>query len=97
MTPEEVKATNEALVRDYRLTFNSPAGQRVLLDLMAFCRFRVPLGDPIKVDEGKRLVFLRIENFLSFSPEQLQRLFSGLPTPLEGDKADARPGPQSES
>lgn len=77
MTHDEVAAANELLVRAYRLTFNSQAGQEVLLDLMKFCRFRAPLNEPMQIDEGKRQVFLRIENFLTLTPEELQRLISG--------------------
>lgn len=89
MTPDEINATNETLIRAYRLAFNSPAGQEVLIDLMKFCRFRAPLGEPLMLDEGKRQVFLRIANFLNLTPEQLQRLYAGhaFTTPLEGDKA----------
>lgn len=82
MTPEEVAKTievNEALIRAYRLSFGSPAGQEVLLDLMGFCRFRAPLNEPVLLDEGKRQVFVRIMNFLSFTPEQLQQFYSGRP------------------
>lgn len=77
MTQEEVAAANELLLRAYRLTFSSIHGQEVLVDLMKFCRFRTPLQEPMQIDEGKRQVFLRIEGFLSLSPEELQRLISG--------------------
>jgi hypothetical protein len=53
-----------------------------MLDLMKFCHFRVPLPtDDRDTAEGKRQVFLRIENFLNFTPEQLGRLFAGQPIP----------------
>jgi hypothetical protein len=35
-----IEARNDELMRAYQLTFNTPAGQRVLLDLMAFGKFR---------------------------------------------------------
>ena len=85
MTPEQVEAKNEELLRAYRLTFNSPAGQLVLLDLMSFGKFRVAIGDP--VDEGKRQVVLRIMNFTELSMEQLQAAYRG----------QISPGPQQES
>jgi hypothetical protein len=82
MTPDEIAAANEDLVQAYRLTFKSPWGQKVVLDLMKDCYFRIPL--PIEdrdVAEGKRQAFLRIMSFLNFSPEQLGRLFAGQPIP----------------
>lgn len=75
MTPEEKASANEELLRAYRLTFNSPSGQRVLLDLMSFSKFRVPIDD--RADEGKRQVMLRIMNFMELSMEQLQAAYRG--------------------
>lgn len=77
MTPDEAEAINEEAIRAYCLTFGTPVGQIVLLDLMKFCRFRAPLGDNIKIDEGKRQVFLRIMEFLTLSPDQLKALVAG--------------------
>lgn len=82
MTEEDaalINAKNEELSRAYQITFNSPEGQRVLLDLMAFCKFRLPIDD--RADEGKRQVALRIMDFTSFSPEQLQELYRGRISP----------------
>lgn len=76
-TSDEIEAANEELVRAYCLTFGAPTGQIVLLDLMKFCRFRAPLGDNIKIDEGKRQVFIRIMEFLTLSPDQLKALVAG--------------------
>jgi hypothetical protein len=84
MTPEEIEAKNEELQRAYRLTFNSPAGQLVLLDLMSFGKFRVPIEAP--QDEGKRQVVLRIINFTELSMEQLMSAYRG----------KISPGPQQE-
>lgn len=75
MTQEEADAKNLELVRAYRLAFNSEAGQAVLLDLMSFCKFRVPIADP--VDEGKRQVMLRIMNMTQLSMEQLTAAYRG--------------------
>lgn len=66
---------SEELLRAYRQCFGSPAGQVVMLDLMTFCRFRVPIDG--QLDEGKRQAFLRIMNFLSLTPEQLAALYRG--------------------
>jgi hypothetical protein len=84
MTPEQVEAKNDELLRAYRLTFKSPAGQLVLLDLMSFGKFRVAITDP--VDEGKRQVVLRIMNFTELSMEQLQAAYRGQisPRPAQG-------------
>lgn len=84
MTPEQVEAMNEELQRAYRLTFNSPAGQLVLLDLMSFGKFRVQIDD--RLDEGKRQVVLRIINFTELSMEQLLSAYRG----------KISPGPQQE-
>ncbi len=79
MTPEDIQAKNEEIIRAYQLTFNSPAGQAVLLDLMSFGKFRAPISDP--VDEGKRQVILRIMNMTQLSPEQLQAAYRGQMSP----------------
>jgi hypothetical protein len=76
MTEEEKEiahATNDELMRAYQLTFNSASGQRVLLDLMAFGKFRLPIED--QIDEGKRQVLLRIMDFSLLNMEQLYALY----------------------
>lgn len=86
MTEDEIRAANEDLAKAYLLTFRTPWGQKVLLDLMKFCNFRIPLPrDDRDVEEGKRQVFLRIESFLNFTPEELGRLFAGQPIPTGDD------------
>jgi hypothetical protein len=75
MTEEEVELKNHELIRAYQLTFNSPSGQVVLLDLMSFSKFRVPIDD--RTDEGKRQVMLRIMNLTQLSMEQLQAAYRG--------------------
>lgn len=72
---EQVNAANDELQRAYQLTFNSEAGQRVLQDLMAFSRFRLPIENP--VDEGKRQAVLRIMDFSQLNMEQLIALYRG--------------------
>lgn len=80
----DVAANNEELMRAYHLTFNTPAGQRVLLDLMAFGKFRSPIED--RVDEGKRQVLLRIMDMTLLTTEQLYALYQARisPRPAEG-------------
>jgi hypothetical protein len=75
MTPEEIESANHELIRAYQLAFNSPAGQAVLIDLMAFCSFRKPIAEP--VDEGKRQVMLRIMNLTQLSMDQLMAAYRG--------------------
>lgn len=75
MTEEEIAAANHEIQRAYQLTFNSPSGQAVMLDLMSFCKFRVPIDD--RADEGKRQVMLRIMNLTQLSMEQLQAAYRG--------------------
>jgi len=75
MTEEEIEVKNHELTRAYQLTFNSQSGQAVLLDLMSFCKFRLPIDD--RADEGKRQVMLRIMNLTQLSMEQLQAAYRG--------------------
>jgi hypothetical protein len=77
-----IEETNNELMKAYQLTFNSPSGQLVLIDLMSFCKFRVPIED--RTDEGKRQVALRIINLTQLSTEQLYAAYRGkvLPSPL---------------
>lgn len=72
MTPEQQA---EELHRAYQLTFNSPSGQRVLQDLMAFGSFRLPITN--QIDEGKRQVVIRVMEFSNFSFEELKTIFAG--------------------
>lgn len=68
--------------QDYQHTFLSPAGQRVLVDLARFCRANDSCFDADPrlhaVAEGQRRVWLRIQKYLNFSPEELYQLYSGL-------------------
>lgn len=65
----------------YQLAFTSPAGQNVLIDLARFCRANESCfhEDPRKhaVLEGRREVFLRIQNHLGLSSEQLMAIYDG--------------------
>jgi hypothetical protein len=63
----------------YRKTFGSPAGNEVLMDLTKFCRAtRSCFDDDARIHavlEGRREVFLRIQEHLNLTPEQLQALY----------------------
>lgn len=80
----DVDAQNHELVRAYQLTFHSESGQRVLLDLMAFGKFRMPIED--RVDEGKRQVLLRIMDMTLLTTDQLYALYQARisPRPAQG-------------
>ncbi len=80
----DVEAQNEELQRAYNLTFNTPAGQRVLLDLMAFGSFRQPIAS--QIDEGKRQAVLRIMEWSLLTPEQIVALYQAriAPRPAQG-------------
>ena len=68
--------------QNYQLTFMSGlAGQNVLIDLARFCRANETCFHPDPrmhaVAEGRREVWLRIQNHLNLSTEQLYTLFGG--------------------
>lgn len=69
--------------RDYQLVFKleDPAGARVLEDLARFCRANETCfhSDPRlhAVAEGRREVWLRIQQHLNLNSEQLYKLLSG--------------------
>lgn len=71
--------------RDYQLTFKqSMSGQAVLVDLAKFCRANETCVIPdsqrmTDVLEGRREVFLRIQQHLNLSDEQLYAIFAGHP------------------
>lgn len=65
----------------YQLTFRSPPGQAVLKDLARFCRANETTfhADPRAhaLAEGRREVWLRIQQHLHLPPEELWALYSG--------------------
>lgn len=68
----------------YRLAFNDeqPADRKVQEDLARFCRANetcVVPGDPVAtaILEGRREVWLRIQQHKNLTPEQLFRLYGG--------------------
>lgn len=74
----DVHAQNEELLRAYRLAFGSPAGQAVLADLAPFCRAAVSCFDADPrihaLLEGRREVWLRIQEFVRLSEEDILQL-----------------------
>jgi hypothetical protein len=67
--------------RAYTLALTSPAGQEVLIDLAKFCRANETCfhEDARKhaVLEGRREVWLRVQQHLHLTTDQLMALYSG--------------------
>jgi len=67
----------------YRTTFKGPYADVVLKDIARFCRAHESTfsADPRAhaLAEGRREVWLRIENHLKLTPDQLWELYSGRP------------------
>ena len=81
MTPDEALLFFTERKTAYQLTFSSPAGKAVLDDLKVFCRGRetcvVPGNrDATYVLEGRRETYLRIQDHLELTAEQLIKLYS---------------------
>jgi hypothetical protein len=79
VTPEQAIAFFAERKTAYGLTFGSPSGKIVLEDLAYFCRARetcVVPGDRDRtyVLEGRRETWLRIQQYLDLTPEQLVEL-----------------------
>lgn len=64
---------------NYQLAFGSPAGKEVLKDLTRFCRAYETCWHPNAraqaMMEGRRQVFLRIEQHLNLSPSDLAAIY----------------------
>lgn len=98
MTHKELEAREflRARQRAYRMSLLSPSGQEILQDLAKFCRANETCFHPDPrlhaVAEGRREVWLRIQNHLNLSTPVLYALMSGrtiLPTDViepEGDE-----------
>jgi hypothetical protein len=75
--------------QNYQLAFMSPAGQEVLQDLIQFCRADRTCFDPDPrihaALEGRREVWLRIQQHLGLTAEQLLVLYSGAKIQPTGD------------
>jgi hypothetical protein len=80
---EKLKQALWARRHQYQLCFRSPPGQEVLKDLARFCRAHESTfhADPRAhaMAEGRREVWLRIQQHLNLSPDQLWELYSGRP------------------
>ena len=79
MTPDEALKFFSERKTAYQQAFGSPAGKAVLDDLAVFCRARetcVVIGDRDRtyVLEGRREVYLRAQQYLELSPEELVAL-----------------------
>ena len=66
--------------QSYKLTFGNPTGNRVLADLAKFCRANDTTfhADPRIAAhlDGRREVWLRIQNHLRLNPEQLMSIYA---------------------
>lgn len=76
MTPEDATKIFADCKRAYQLAFGTDAGKAVLIDLAPFCRAKetcVVPGDRDRtyVLEGRREVYLRIQDYLDLTVEQL--------------------------
>ena len=75
--------------RAYQLCFGNAAGHAVIADLMKFCRATESTFDADPrihaVLEGRREVFLRIQNHLNLTSEDLYKLAAGKPLNSKGD------------
>ena len=78
--PDFTEAKDFLLTRkqSYLRTFDGVAGERVLKDLAKFCRANTTTFHPDErasaLLEGRREVWLRIQQHLNLSPEQLWKL-----------------------
>lgn len=67
--------------RAYQLAFRSPAGAEVLVDLARFCRANEStFHEDARIHalaEGRREVWLRIQEWLDLTPEELTAIKSG--------------------
>ena len=87
MTPSELLDKLRIALGDrrhaYRTTFKGPLADVVLKDLARFCRAHESTfhadARAHAVAEGRREVWLRIQNHLQLSPDQLWELYSGRP------------------
>ncbi len=76
----------------YRRVFLHPAGQNVMIDLAKFCRANQTCFDADPrlhaVLEGRREVWLRIQNHLRLNGEQLFALYAGQQFPMTPEEQD---------
>jgi hypothetical protein len=83
--------------RNYQLALSSPAGQEVLIDLARFCRANESCFHADArlhaVAEGRREVWLRIQQHLNLKPTELFNLFAGKQFQFPGEPDDERDNP----
>ena len=84
--------------RAYRLTFSSPSGQIVLLDLARFCFAAQDTFDPDPAvharNVGMRRVWLMIEQHLRLPQTKLYQLYNGKSFQVEDLDDDFSDGPE---
>ena len=81
MTPDEALRVFTDAKRAYQQAFGAGAGAAVLIDLAPFCRADescVVMGDRDRtyVLEGRREVWLRIQDYLKLAPEELVQKYT---------------------
>lgn len=64
---------------NYQQCFKTPAGEKVLQDLMLFCKYRdssFVVGDPNQTafNEGMRRVILRIIKFMEMTDDDINKI-----------------------
>jgi hypothetical protein len=79
---DDIAGRNEQILRAYGIVFGSPSGQIVLTDLVAFCRASETCyvaGDThaTAMLEGRREVFLRIQQYSKLTFDEILRLRQG--------------------
>ena len=88
-TEGEVHHQLVAKKRDFQLALRSPAGQSVLADLAAYCRANETVARPTQDETyiliGRREVWLRIQEYLQLTPEELFAIKTGRPINLTGE------------
>ncbi len=99
MTKDEALLAFTDCKRAYQLAFNTPAGEAVLKDMTPFCRVKetcVVPGDRDKtyVLEGRREVYLRIQEYLELTPEQLVEKYT---RPAQGAISHDRTYPDADA
>lgn len=85
MTPsefyEKLRLALMARRHQYQLTFRAPPAATVLKDLARFCRAHESTGSKDALIaarlDGRREVWLRIQQHLNMNPDQLWELYSG--------------------
>lgn len=74
--------TEEHLIAAYRSCLTAPGSELVLRDLVEFCRAAMSCAvagdhDQTMINEGRREVFLRIQNFMNLTADELVVIRAG--------------------